>query len=62
MSLYRKRSKGKIEAEIEYISEEIKKKQTELCNLRNKRNFLESELDFNLPEGKEGKFSVFTTL
>jgi SMC interacting uncharacterized protein involved in chromosome segregation len=52
MSVYRKRNPQKILTEMEYIQEEIAKKEEELEKLQNKLNYLQSELAFNLREEK----------
>jgi hypothetical protein len=50
MSIYRKRSVQKIEAEMEYISHCIVKTMDELEKLEGKLQYLRSELEFNKKE------------
>jgi prefoldin subunit 5 len=56
MSVYRKRSVEKIEAEIEYISHQITKTMDELEKLEGKLQYLRSELVFNTSEVVEDEF------
>jgi septal ring factor EnvC (AmiA/AmiB activator) len=60
MSIYRKRSVQKIEAEIDYISHQITKTMDGLEKLENKLNYLRSELDFNKKEKVCSHSKTFT--
>jgi peptidoglycan hydrolase CwlO-like protein len=53
MSIYRKRSVERVEAEIDYISHQIVKTMEQLENLEGKLQYLRSELDFNKKEDIE---------
>lgn len=50
MTVYRKRSIPKIEAEIEYVSHQIVNVMDQLERLEGKLQYLRSELDFNKKE------------